>query len=108
LNAKTVSAEGVWTDAQPVADLLQANLSQAESELLQRINQGVPVAVQERYDELIGRRREETLTAQDYDELLDLAHQVEMLEAERVRALVDLARLRGVSPDDLSKLKTQP
>ena len=38
---------------------------------------------------------------QEYDELIDLTHQVEMLEAERVRALVDLARLREVSLGDL-------
>jgi hypothetical protein len=96
-----MSAENTSADAQRVVESLRTNLSRAESELLQRIDQGVPAAVQKRYDELIARRREETLTPQEYTELIDLTHQVEMLEAERVQALVNLARLRGVSLDQL-------
>ena len=96
-----MSAEDVAADAQQVADLLQANRSKAESELLERINQGLPVAVQKRYDELVAKRREETLTLQEHRELVGLTDQVELLEAERVQAMADLARLRRVSLGDL-------
>ena len=77
------------------------SLSKSESELLQRINQGIPVGMQKRYNELIAKRKEETLEPQEYGELLDLTDQVEELEAERVADLVELARLRQVSLDTL-------
>jgi hypothetical protein len=77
------------------------SLSESESELLQRINQGIPVEMQKRYNELIAKRQEETLGPQEYDELIDLTHRVEKLEAERVADLIELARLRQVSLDEL-------
>ena len=35
----------------------ECRLSQAESELLLKINQGIPAGLQHRYNELIGKRR---------------------------------------------------
>ena len=80
------------------------SLSKTESELLLKINRAIPSEIQDRYDELIAKRRQESLTSSEYDELLQLTDQVEKLEAERVADLADLARLRQVS---LSKLLTQ-
>jgi hypothetical protein len=77
------------------------SLSKSESELLQRINQGIPVEIQKRYNELIAKRQEETLEPQEYDELISLTHKVEKLEAKRVADLIELARLRQVSLDEL-------
>lgn len=67
-----------------------------EATLLLKINDGVPSDIQERYDELIRKRQAETLTTDEYRELLTLTDQVEKLEAQRVEYLADLARLRGV------------
>ncbi|NIM13234.1 MAG: STAS/SEC14 domain-containing protein [Candidatus Aminicenantes bacterium] len=72
-------------------------LSKDESELLLKINQGVPPDIQERYDELIAKRQSETLTPGEYDELLRITDQVEKLDAARVEYLKELARIRQTS-----------
>ena len=69
-------------------------LSPSESELLLKINQGIPPDMQRRYDELIEKRDARTLTSAEYEELLQLTDQVELLDAKRVEYLLELARLR--------------
>ena len=69
-------------------------LSAGESELLHNINQGIPAAMQRKYDELIEKRDARTLTSEEYEELLQLTDQVELLDAKRVEYLLELARLR--------------
>lgn len=78
-------------------------LPSAESELLLKINQPVSADLQHRYEELIARRDERTLSPEEHQELLRLTDQVELLEAERVRHLIELARLRNVSLDELMR-----
>jgi hypothetical protein len=73
------------------------SLSRDETELFRRINAGLPEPAQTRYRELIARRKAETLTAEEHEELLRLIDQSELLEANRAQALVELARLRGKS-----------
>jgi len=72
-------------------------LSQDESDLLIKINQGLPADVQTRLNELIVKRQGKTLTSDEHDELLHLIAQSEQAEAARIEALAQLARLRGVS-----------
>jgi hypothetical protein len=74
-----------------------ANLEPTEAELLLKINQGVPADLQTRYDELIAKRKLETLTTEEYSELLKLTEQVEKLEAQRIEWLAELARVRAIS-----------
>lgn len=73
------------------------SLSQEEAELLRKVNQGLPPEVRERYDELVAKREAESLTRDEYDELLRLTDRIENLEAQRVKYLVELARLRQTS-----------
>lgn len=73
------------------------SLSPDETRLLQAINEGVPTALRDRYGALIARRREGTLTPEEYAELLRLTDEVEALDVQRVEHLDQLARLRGVS-----------
>jgi hypothetical protein len=73
------------------------SLPQTEAELLLKINQGVPPEVQKRYDELIAKRRAESLAPEEYDELLHLTDQTENLEARRMEYLTELAHLRHTS-----------
>lgn len=73
------------------------SLPQAEAELLLKINQGMPSELQQRYDELISKRRAEILTPEEYEELLYLTEQIEHLEARRMECLAELARLRKTS-----------
>ena len=77
------------------------SLPQVEAELLLKINQGVSPEVQKRYDELIAKRRAESLTPNEYEELLHLADQTEKLETRRMEHLAELARLRRISLTDL-------
>ena len=76
-------------------------LPQAEAELLIKINQGVPQAVQKRYNELIAKRRQQTLTEAEHGELLRLTGPVEALEARRAEYLAELARLRKTTLTEL-------
>ena len=72
-------------------------LPQEEVALLEKINQGLPPDVQHRYDEITAKRRAETLTSEEHQELLTLIDRIERADAERARTLTDLARLRQVS-----------
>ena len=84
-------------------------LPRRESELLLQINQGLVAETQQRYDELIGKRRDKTLTAEEYQELLRLTDQSEELDARRLGGLVELAGLRQVSLAELmDELEIQP
>ncbi|MCP4104364.1 MAG: STAS/SEC14 domain-containing protein [Desulfobacteraceae bacterium] len=70
-------------------------LSDTESELLMKINEGVSDTVQSRYNKLIGKRDERTLTDEEYSELLRLTDQVELLDVNRLEYLTELARIRN-------------
>jgi len=69
-------------------------LSKRESELLLAINRGLPAKLAERYWILVSRRRSETLTPEEHQELLQLTDEVERLQAERIEHLAEFARLR--------------
>ena len=72
-------------------------LPAAEADLLARINQALPVEIQQRYDELVAKRRAEHLSPEEHAELLRLTDQIEQREAERVQQFGQLAQVRGVS-----------
>lgn len=73
----------------------------AEADLLLQINHPVPADVLQQYEELIARRDARTLTPAEHQELLQLTDQVELLEAERMKHLIELANLRQVSLDEV-------
>lgn len=72
-------------------------LSKAESEMMQRINQGLPEETWRRYHALVAERKAETLTPEQHRELIALSDQVEQDYAERLGQVLELARLRGTS-----------
>lgn len=72
-------------------------LPQEEADLLLQINRGIPSEIRARYEKLITKREDETLTREEHEELLDLVEQVEALQVERAEHLARLARIRGVS-----------
>lgn len=74
-----------------------------ESELLAQIDQGLPGREARRYQELMERRRAETLTPGEHEELLQLTVAAEGIQAERIRLLIELAQLRGTTLDALMK-----
>jgi hypothetical protein len=72
------------------------SLPQREAELLQKINQGLPATIQQRFDELTARRQAETLTNEEHRELLQIVEQIEQRDAQRITHLAELAQLRHV------------
>ena len=66
-----------------------------ESELLIKINQGIPEKLQRKYNELLHKRDEKTLTNDEYEELLRLTDQMEILDAKRIEHLTELANIRN-------------
>jgi len=85
------------------------SLPPREAELLAKINQGLPVALTSRYHKLIDKRRADTIAEDEYEELLQLTDQVEILHAQRIEHLAELARLRGISlAEVMQQLGIQP
>lgn len=78
-----------------------SSLMQRESELLLKINQGIPLDIQKDYNDLIAKRDAETLTNHEYKELLNLTQQIEKQQAQRIEYLAELASLRGISLNTL-------
>jgi len=72
------------------------HLSQKETELLQKINQGIPLTIWQPYKKLVAQRDDESLTDAEYEELMRLSDQIELLQAERIGYLVELAQTRNV------------
>jgi hypothetical protein len=86
-------------------------LSKKETELLQRINRGLPGTGTVRYAKLARKRDRRTLTSAEHTELLQLTHEMESRDAERAEALWELARFRRVPVRLLMKqlgIKTPP
>jgi hypothetical protein len=79
------------------------SLSHTETELMLKINQGLPQRVQRRFDELVEKRNTETLTLKEHEELLRLVNRKEKLNARRIESLADLAKLRHLSLRELMK-----
>lgn len=72
------------------------SLSKAETALLININQGASAGDLARYETLVAKRDEETLSPQEHAELLHLTQQFEALQASRVGYLAQLAAIRSI------------
>ncbi len=78
-------------------------LSKKETELFLKINATVTEDQQKRYDQLTEKRLDGTLTKKERTELENLITEIERMGVERLRAVIELARLRKVAPDRLIK-----
>ena len=74
-----------------------ARLSRTESELLQKINEGLHPERWERFHALVARRQAETLTPDEHVELIALTNEIEEMNARRIEHLTELAELKGIS-----------
>jgi len=79
------------------------SLSKTETDLLMKINQGPPPEVRQRFRELNRKRKAETISPEEHQELLLLIEQIEQSDVERVKYLIELANLRGLSLTALMK-----
>ena len=89
------------------ADLLATSLAASpapkasEAELLEKINQGWNEQEWQRYHALVATRKDERLTAAEYQELCELTMAREVAHANRLRLVFELARLRNITLDEV-------
>ena len=74
-----------------------------EALLLAKINKSLPLKQVERFRFLNAKRLEKQLTTEENEELLSLLEKTEKLNANRIKHLATLARLRNVSIRELMK-----
>lgn len=79
------------------------SLSAQESDLLGDINRPIPASLQQRYDQLIKQQRQNSLSEEEYKELLNLIEQIEQFDLQRLQYLGKLAKLRKISLDTVMK-----
>jgi hypothetical protein len=78
-------------------------LSERESELLIKINQGLSPADAKRMKELIAKPQSYTITESEPQELIRLTDEYERLNVERIKHLHEFAHLQGVTLDEAMK-----
>ena len=99
---ETVELEQFITQASLLlAQRNEVALPRTESDLLKKINQGLPTDIQQRYDDLRAKLRREELSSAEHEELLKLVDVVEQASVERLQQLMALSQLRQVSLDEL-------
>lgn len=76
-------------------------LSAGEATLLREINRGLPAETWQRYGELKEKRRAENLTPAEQAELIALSDRIEEMNVQRMKNVIQLARLRQTSVDAL-------
>lgn len=91
------------TELRLVRKPVAPRLSKKESELFLKINACLSDEKQQRYDKLTKKRLSGKLTDLEHAELGELIKEVEQIWVERLRAVADLARLRGVTPEEIIK-----
>lgn len=79
------------------------HLSHSEAELLDQVDLGVSSETWDRYYALIGKRDDGTLTGEEHGELIGLSDGIEVANARRIGALVELAALRQTSLEELMR-----
>lgn len=78
----------------------QNALTRRESELLLKINEGLPESVQNRYTALLSKSAQEMLTEREQEELVLLIPEIEKKSAERLEYLIQLATIWNISLDE--------
>jgi hypothetical protein len=76
-------------------------ISKKESELLLKINIGLSDTEQLLFNHLIEKRDAETITNEAFEQLVELTDKSEALNVQRMKALVELSKIRGVTLSQL-------
>ncbi|OFX26216.1 MAG: hypothetical protein A2033_02750 [Bacteroidetes bacterium GWA2_31_9] len=91
-------------------DKISNILSDYETELLKKINEGIPDIIHKRYKNLINKKRKNILNDKDYYELLDLTSYFESKNVYRLSFIIELAKLKNLTLDEVIQhldLKTE-
>jgi hypothetical protein len=83
------------------AERVAPHLTADESALLARINQSLSAEDRDRMRALIDKRDDEALAAEEWRKLAVLTDRFEVLHADRLAALAELAKLRGITLDEV-------
>lgn len=75
------------------------HLTADESALLSRINRGLSAQKRAKMNALIAKRDDQIITPAELEELMASTDRLEVLHADRLAALAELASLRGVTLD---------
>jgi hypothetical protein len=86
---------------QVLAHRQNPSLPALELELLQKINQALPEEIQQKYNELSAKMRSQTITPEEYQDLLKLIDIVEQADGNRLQHLIQLSQLRNTSLTEL-------
>jgi hypothetical protein len=78
-------------------------LSKKETELFLKINRGLSEEQWQRMADLNEKLEESDITDVEHAELLRLARRSERLQVERLRAVIELAKLRQVQPEEMMR-----
>ena len=88
---------------------LPSVLSETETNLLQKINKGIPKEIQKKYNRLAKKRDGYSLTKEEYNELLELTTYIESHDVRRLSYLIELSKIRNKSLDEiLDELQIKP
>ncbi len=86
------------------AQKIKVDLTQKERLLLEKINEKLPEVTQQRLEQLQSKKSEGELKDEEQEELLAIVDVIDDMNLERVRALKQLAELRGVSVNEVMNL----
>lgn len=100
---KALSAMRQALRAAPALKTQGPRLSKRETELFLKINRTLQEDKQQRYEELTEKRIEETLTKKEHAELLQLIEELQQIWVERWQAVIDLAKLRKLTPQEMMR-----
>lgn len=75
------------------------SIPQDEAILLEKIKSGVPSQVRRRYEQLLPKLLDESMSPAEHKEYLSLIDQIKLADAERMRNLIALAALRNSTID---------
>ena len=78
-----------------------AHFSGRESELLLIINRHLTAQQRREIEELTDKMEYDSITDDEHERLIALSDESERMYAERLRAMLELAELRGISFDEL-------
>ncbi len=94
IDAGTLVIRALEERLQRNRQIVPSHLSQEETDLFEKINQGLSESIWQEYHALIAKRRAETLTEEEHAHLIEISDRIEQTHAERMAHLAELARQR--------------
>ncbi|MEM8523219.1 MAG: STAS/SEC14 domain-containing protein [Bacteroidota bacterium] len=92
-----------------VAKRKAPTLAEQESHLLLEINKGLPQDLLETFQKLQQQSKDRLLSSSEDEQLAELVEKIELQEASRLEAMIQLAQIRRISLNDLRiELGIQP